>query len=311
MMMRRPFSVLPFLLSSLILFTGVAARASSFKVNIGELLLQNLQPGQTYDLQELLNMPYRATYDGVQEADVHFTPELPEGEHELKPGFEPIPDRSWLVVASTSMPIGAKGTVENNLKFVIPDDDRYLGKKYVVYLWVRTFNKGGGFTVGLGTKSRFLVTIASERASAADAAVRGQASLNFQLEPQESLTRKPLKVGKRHTLGRKTLGRDVVIVNNDSEPRTFTLEAIPSSEVVMTLPEGYEWPANPKDLTFKKELLVVKPKGRAVVPAFIQIPEDPALKGKKFFYLARVKPQVQGQGVASSVIARFLVETAP
>lgn len=309
--MRRHLPVIAFFLLSLFSLAVRTAEASSFKVNIGELVLQNLQPGQTYDLKELLNLPYRAEYDGDAEASILLSPSGYQEASDARPGYELVPDLSWLSVSSTETYVGLKGAVDAQVKISIPDDDKYLGKKYVVYLWARTQNKKNSLSVGLGAKSRFLLSISSERSSdpGLESGAGARTSLNFNVEPQETRTRKPLKVGKRYGLGRGTLGKDIVIVNKDAEARTFKLESVSGADIAMTLPEGYQWPANLGDLTFKTELLVIPPNGRAVLPAVLRIPKDPALRGKKFFYVAQIKPQTKG--VSSSIVARILVETAP
>src|SRR5262245_11349098 len=98
-MIRRVLAPL-FFVFSLVFAACASLQAASLKVNIGELLLQNLQPGQTYDLKDLLNLPYRVEYDGVAESYIVITPSGYQEEADKKPGYELVPDLNWISVSS-------------------------------------------------------------------------------------------------------------------------------------------------------------------------------------------------------------------
>lgn len=307
----RPLRTAGSTLFALLLAGLCQVRAESLRANIGELLLQNMQPGQTYDLTRLLNLPLRITYSGFTNSEILFLPHIPTTADEMKKGYEPIPDKSWVTVEPGQMDLSDFGGVaEANVKVTIPDDDQYLGKKYAVYVWSRAHQKGGGITFGLGVKSRLLLVINTERAvdETLNLPAEERASLNFVMEPQEVRIAKPVALGRKHKVAKRAKTK-ILIKNHDAVERRFHVRSVLGSDYSLTLPEGWTWPPDAGALTFASDVVVVPPNGEAEVEAFLQLPKDASLRGKKFIYAVRVAPE--GKGVATGAMSRIFVETRP
>ena len=118
-------------------------------------MLENLETGKAYSTKEVANLPLAVVNTGDEPVDLKIEVLMPD-ETELKEGFEPIPDLSWIKLEQTEL----KGNKHNeaaatDVIISIPDDAKYSGKKYQVFIWSHTV----GRNIGVGLKSKLLFTI--------------------------------------------------------------------------------------------------------------------------------------------------------
>ncbi|MBU1043857.1 MAG: hypothetical protein KJ915_05600 [Candidatus Omnitrophica bacterium] len=135
------------------LFITLPAFAGGLSSNWGEVHIDNLEVGKSYDLNDFLNTTFKImnNFDKVILLNISIVkPELSE----LKPGYLVIEDTSWVQVKNeVIIPAQSQGVVPINIS--IPDSDEYKGKKYQFWIWTRT----SGQAVGVGLKSRILISI--------------------------------------------------------------------------------------------------------------------------------------------------------
>ena len=129
--------------------------ASGLSTGFSEVTLENLQTGKTYNTKDVANLPLTVVNTGKEPVDLKIELMMPAAQ-ELKKGYEPIPDLSWIKLDKTQFNgIKPQDSAVCEVVIVIPDDAKYLGKKYQVFIWSHTF----GTSVGVGLKSKLLLSI--------------------------------------------------------------------------------------------------------------------------------------------------------
>ena len=289
---------------ALICFTTAGWAQERLASTMGEVLLRNLQPGQTYKLTSLLKVPLRVTYEGENPMTILIDP-VPPGTGEMKEGYEAIPSTGWITLEPGSFEVGGSSVVESNVSITLPDDDSILGKKYAVYLWSRTMGQGKGFSLGLGVKSRLLITVAGERALPSQGEMSSY--MDFRLEPG-SIQLNAARPGKWVKL-RKEIGRNLTVHNMGGRDMEFVVTQVPGSSLDMTPPSGTEW--GPDGAEFKVSPVKMKiGAGKSNdLKVSMRIPDEERHYGKRYHYLLRVTPE--GTGMTSGILFRVTVNTVP
>ena len=69
--------------------------AGGLRTQLGEVVIENLQIGQTYNLKQLANVRLIVTNTSDYSVDLRMDVQLPDSS-ELRKGAEPVPDTSWV-----------------------------------------------------------------------------------------------------------------------------------------------------------------------------------------------------------------------
>ena len=109
--MKKQLLLLTFLF--ILPFTLVAGGLST---NWGEIIIQGLETGRTYDLNKVSNVPFTIKNNFDSEAAINIKILIPQ-EKELKPGYQAIEDTSWIRVATKELKL--KPSQEGKVKLVI------------------------------------------------------------------------------------------------------------------------------------------------------------------------------------------------
>lgn len=284
-------------------FQCAVSAGERFSSTMGEVLLRNLQPGQQYHLTSLLKFPLRVTYEGEKPVTILIDPALPEP-NEMKKNYEPIPDIRWVKVSPSSFESVQSTTVETNVSISIPDDDALLGRKFIVYLWSHTIGAQKGMHLGLGVKSRLLISIAKEKNVETSTAVPSS-YMDFKITPA-AVSLKAIKPGQTVTLDAFE-GQSLRIENFGDEDREFSLQGVPGGDLDMDPPQGLEWgPLETELVVTPAKVRVAKGKTENF-RVTLKIPERPASYGRKYHFLVRATPE--GIGMTSGILFRMNVDT--
>ena len=125
-----------------------------------EVKLDNIKPGKTYSVKAETKQPLivQNTTDDTT-VDIEIGTEKPVN-FNLVPGYEPIPDLSWVTIEKKYFEkIGPGGSIETDILVTIPDNKEYYGKKYQVYIYSHTAGQG---TFRVGLMSRILIETAKK-----------------------------------------------------------------------------------------------------------------------------------------------------
>lgn len=158
-----------FFLLALGFYANRGLEAAGLTTGFGEVTLENLEIGKTYTTKKALNLPLAVVNTGKTALDLKVEPVLPatpasaggapsEGgkDSELKEGYEPIPSLSWIKLEKAEFrEIKPNDSAVTDVIISIPNDKKYLGKKYQVFIWSHTV----GGSIGIGLKSKLLLTI--------------------------------------------------------------------------------------------------------------------------------------------------------
>lgn len=136
--------------------TVTAYAAGGLSSNWGEIIFDNLETGKTYELnQYAAGIPFTIANNFENDVSLKLEVLKPEAK-ELKPGYEPIPDITWVKLEKEQIKIAALKKEIVNVKVSVPDDKKYAGKKYHFWIWTYT----SGQAMGVGLKSRILISTA-------------------------------------------------------------------------------------------------------------------------------------------------------
>lgn len=141
-------------LSFILAFSPLYVFAGGLETNFGEVVVENLPPGVTYSMEKEGGMPLMINNTSIEEVDLKIEV-LSPAEADLKTGYEPIPDSNWIELAQKEFHIKPGKSVKTDVIIHIPNEDKYLGKQYQVYLWAHTV----GRAIGVGLKSRLLFSV--------------------------------------------------------------------------------------------------------------------------------------------------------
>jgi hypothetical protein len=165
----------------------------------GEIIYNNLQIGQEYDFGVLSNIPFEVQ----NKSDVSITVQIVKyapSPGDVKKGYEPVPDLDWISLTQNTIKDigpGEKRTV--SLKIKVPDNKKFLGKKFQVMLQART--TAGNF-MSLGANSRVLFTMSETRDQAKNKLPEPPA--RFKVGP-EKIEVQDLVLGTTNTSSRLTV----------------------------------------------------------------------------------------------------------
>ena len=126
----------------------------------GEVIYNNLQIGEKYDFGELSNIKFELVNNSDSPVSVQMRTRV-SSKGSVKKGYEPIPDLSWIkVYPDLFEDIKPEEKKQISVIISIPDDEKYLGKKYEVMLQAGTTGKS---FLGLAVNNRILFTINKEK----------------------------------------------------------------------------------------------------------------------------------------------------
>lgn len=290
--------------------------AAGISTNLGEVFIQNLKLGETYSVRELAKIPFKITSTMPHPIELHVKVLVPALE-DVKSGYEPVPDPSWVKVTPDLLSIMANKSVEADIQISIPPDKQYIGKKYEAFIW--SYTTSG--VVGLGLRSRLLFSISG----VADITLVPQKNEQGQIVFVPKKTEKPeienmdfsvlpmvfkaedIKLGKKINLS-KYSKQTLKIKNDSTKENTYNIKSITVNESLLTKPdEGYEDTPNPAFLFFSDDEIVVPAKSEKEVKLYVNIPKEDKYKNKKYQFM--IHTTLAGQKVPVGFYSRLFVTT--
>ncbi len=268
--------------------------------NYAEVLVQNLQIGSSYSMIELVNLPLEIVNKSDEAIDIRIEVVKPA---KAKKDFEPIPNISWIKIAPEKAAIPAQGTYKTDVKISIPDDSKYLGKKYEVNIRASMVPKAKGMVaIALAVQGRLLFTVAAVKQAQPTGAAK--IDMNFNLAPLR-VDLKDVKLGKKQEV---LVPKDgpVVLQNSGKKEATFVLQSLDPKDTVISIEPEYVAPSADW-LTFEKEEMAVGGGQKKPVKMFVEIPNQPEYAGKNFEFIVCVTTGVANAGKR---YLRVMVSTA-
>ena len=120
----------------------------------GQVKVDNIRIGQNYSMEKDANVPLVIKNTSDIELALKIDVLKPK-ENELIEEYEAIPDTNWVTLEQDSFVLPPKTEISTDVIISIPDEERYKGKRYQVYIWSHTTG-----SIAIGLKSKLLISIA-------------------------------------------------------------------------------------------------------------------------------------------------------
>jgi hypothetical protein len=251
-------------------FVVPASAKIGLRTHSGEIVLENVELGRTYNLREARKVPFVVTNIGTSPVEVRVDVLAPRAS-KISSGYEAIPDLGWLSVRPDSQTLAPDENGFFDVVLRVPSDSRFAGRHYQAELWAHTGGTGM-FGAGVTGQMRFSTGPGPESLQA-EKRDKDMVSLDFEMRPSEFRLRG--RAGKT-IAGKKSLR----IVNRAAGALPLEVKVVPWSDR-FRLPPGYHAAPDPGWLRVSPSELIVPAGGTADVAIAATIPE----KGKYAFLL--------------------------
>ncbi len=288
-------------LSFLVFATYNVVEAGGLSTQLGEVVIENLQIGQAYNLKELANLRLIVTNTSDYGVDLRMDILLPDSS-ELRKGAEPLPDTTWVNLSQNLFKLDPDEKAISDIIISIPEDDQYLGKKYQVTIWSHTLGgKGTGMFLAFGLKTRIIFTTDTVRATKDQVITASDASVNFTLKPEEIFLDN-VELGKIYDLEKKT-GLVLKITNPSKHEQTFELQSLTVGNSATTLTKEYQDVPDASYLKFSESRFVLPPGSTKTIKMFLEFPPKKEYSGKKYMFV--IHALTVDQKVTTGVYSRL------
>ena len=277
-----------------VLATPHELKAGGLSTHLGEAVIENLQIGQTYNLKNLANLRLIVTNTSDYAVDLKMDVLLP-GSSELKNGAIPIPDTSWVKLSQNFFTLGPNEKASSDIIISIPDDDRYLGKKYQVMIWSHTVG-GKAMFLAYGLKSRIILTTDTVKADDGEAITSSDATVNFRLSPQEMFL-DDVELGKVYDVEERA-GLILKIANPGDREQVFKLQSRTVANSVATLTKEYNDAPDATYLSFSESEFVLPPNGNK-----LNFPPKREYSGNRYMFI--IHAYSAGEKITTGVYSRL------
>jgi hypothetical protein len=246
----------------------------------GEITFDNLRIGCTYRFSEFAGDYYKLIIKGEEQGAVKVEL-IAAQKDELKPGYEQLPDMSWVALSKSELVGSPTDPAKTDFIISIPDNQEYFGKKYQFYVWSTVAPVSDkGFGVGVGVKSRVLISIAPVAADPDEKKLREKQS--FMKQP---LVIVPLRVSADNAQLGKETAFEIKLINCTDKQLKIKLANVPVEKSPLVLTEGYAKPPSKLKLVIKPNKVTVDAGTIVTVPVSLAVPSDKKLADKKFMFV--------------------------
>jgi hypothetical protein len=277
---NRTFAVF---LSLLALFASGVAEAGGLSTQLGEVVIENLQIGQSYDLKQLANLSLIVT--NTSDFGVNLKMDILQPDSaELRLGSQQIPDTSWVDLSQDFFTLGAGEQAESKITLSIPEDEKYLGKKYQVNIWSHTLGgENSGMFLAYGLKTRIIFTTDTVKADQGELITSSGATVNFTLKPEEIFL-EGVTPGTLYDISQNN-GITLEVFNPGDRKQAFKLQSLTVENSVASLTKEYQDAPDASFLKFSESSFVIPPKGTKTIKMYLEFPANKDFSGKKYMFV--------------------------
>ncbi|MBN1596286.1 hypothetical protein JW933_10200 [candidate division FCPU426 bacterium] len=276
-------------------------------INYSAVKIDNLSINSTVSMTKLCNLPLIVMNGGEKDIVVSMTPQTPL---KVEPGYEAIPDPSWVVPEKEKLLVPAKSQASMDVLINIPNEKKYLNKKYHVTVLVgiaEDLEKRTGFNINLSMSGKLLFSIAP---------VPNQQALAQALEnpldsaykfSQGRIDLFDVKPGEKISV-KDRLGEALFLENNSSAKQTYMLYMKAPKETNYRIDSNTQTNMQPDDVKIAQDELTINGGAKAQVDLTIHIPKNVDLKKGKLLYVLASRTGGQ-QGVERQLFIYCSAET--
>lgn len=268
----------------------------------GDVILEGVSPGRTYDLREATRVPFAVENKGDAETEVIVEFEKP-AKSKLAKDYEAVPDPSWFKAIPERLSIPPKSVGYFNLLLTVPDDPALKGKNYQVSIRARML---GAAMLAVAVEGRLRFSMGPGLASLlAEKKKKAMQRLDFDVTPR-SLYLTGVPTGRAWD-SRKEAGKTIRMANYSSDPLNARIIVGPW-DASTPMPEGYEMIPDPGWIGVQKSTLSVGTDEIVATALVVTVPDKPEYRGKR--WVATARPELT-TGFWLDVSVKLFVETKP
>jgi len=282
-------------------------RVSLAKMNIhssfGEVVMENLRLGETYNTREMVNLPLMITNYSDEKITVFLSVKQP-GPDQMREGYELIPDTHWIELSVDRMEIepGSHGAADVIIH--VPNDEKYARRRYQVLINSTASGKGN-ISLGLYHKLLFSIAPSEIQVKEDERKVKLLANLNYSVLPPKFMVY-DFKLGEKQDLAKLT-GKTFKIINPNDEDYRYRVTSMAIKESKAGSSPGYEDCPDPSFVTFSESEVNVPANTVKVVKVFLKIPSKKEYREKKYMFVIRT--ELLGQAISVDQYNRVYVST--
>lgn len=247
----------------------------------GDVILENVQPGRTYDLREAAHVPFGVENKGDADSDVTVEFAKPP-ESRLAKDYEAVPDPGWFKAVPGKLRIGAHSVGYFDLLLTVPDDPALKGKHYQVIVKARLAGEGM-FHLAIENRVRFSIGPGPESIQE-EKKLKAMRQLDFDVTPSELYLR-DVPVGKAYDARKEA--KKTIRVANYAADKLEVLMAAGKWDQNYPLPEGYEPIPDGGWIQVQDSTVTVAGEAIGLAGLTVRIPDDPKWKGRRFAAMVR------------------------
>jgi len=272
------------LVLSVILFLCVPkdSYAGGISTDFTEVVIRNLSIGKNYAIGQKVGRQLRVRNKGENLIELKMEVLVPS-KSELKEGYEPIPDASWIELGKDYFSIEPSKFAVTDIIITVPLDKKYLGKKYQAYIWSHTVGKGN-LPIALGLKSRLLLEISEKER---DLSQEFEGRFDFAAFPDEMVLEN-VRLEEVCDI-KRVLGKVLELKNLSPYHHIYEIRSISARRAGIGVENGYEDCSDPDFLTFDKSKFGLKGKKKAKIKMYLNFPEREEYAGKKYIFVIRIR----------------------
>lgn len=276
-------------------------QASGLRTGLGEVVIENLQIGQTYNLTNLANLKLVVTNTSHNNVDLQMDVLLPDF-NQLRQKAEPIPDKSWVKLSQGFFKVDPDHDATSDIIISIPDDDQYLGKKYQFIIWSHTLGEGG-MNMAVGLNSRIIFTTDKVKASNSESFNQSDASVDFTLKPEE-IYLDNIEQDKLYNVENNS-SSVLTITNPSKREKKFMILSRTVENSLATLTDGYNDTPDISYLKFSENEFVLPAQSTKDINMYLKFPPNKKYSGKKYMFI--IHAYTIDKNISTGVFSRLYV----
>jgi hypothetical protein len=262
--------------------------------------LEKVDPGTVLNFRQDKSIPYVVINRTDGPVDVAVESQEPD-KKALKEGYEPVPKPEWLRIIPDHFHMEKGEVATADVILSVPNDPTLVGRHFQANIHAHTQGKTF-LAVGILNTVRFSIGVIGPDSLKKEAALKTLENLDLDLTPQ-SVKAEGVPLGRSVALKDLKAG-PLKITNRGAETIRLKLSAV---TVDNTLKHPDFDAADPAWLTLKPATLKVKSNRIEEAAMFLNIPNVPENRGRKFMFVVRA--ELEGMGLPLEVNSRVYVTT--
>ncbi len=266
--------------------------AGGIRTDFGDVLIENLGIGQTYNLRDLAGTPMKVTNTGAATVslamDVMATTDSFITTRRKEAGFEPVPSLDWVSLTQSQFLVPSGESAYTDVVIKIPNDPALYGRKFQADIYSRTV--GTGF-LQVGVWSHLQMTIVrspEEQKQMEKNHERGVvANMDYTLLP-DKIVIENVPLGKSIDI-KKEIKKTMMIVNSGDKAIKLRVRQVAIGDTPLTLQTGFEQ-GHAEWLHLKADVIDAEPSSFVDPGIQINIPQSADTIKKKFMFVIKVEP---------------------